>query len=320
MYLRFLTPLILLFLSFLPTSVYAQAKILVSMSPLYSLVSAVTKGIDETELLMPANASPHSFTLKPSHLTKVENADLIIWSGRDLEPELDKLLRKKQNALEITTATSLKLLPKREGKSWHSSCSSCHSKHNAHEHHSHHHHHAKQPKDFVVDQHWWLDPENGIIVIDLITTRLIELQPKYAAQYIANAKAAKQAIQTNILKIKELTNKLQHENFIVFHDAYQYFEKYFGVNTIGAVTLSPEIPSSIKHLQELSKSIAKNNVSCIFTEPQFSAQKVKLLAAQADLKIGVLDPIGDSKNLGIIDYNNLLYAIAANMYSCVNST
>ena len=150
--------------------------IAVSITPFYALVAAIIKNTDtpNPKLLVKPGASPHQYALKPSDLQALDAADIVIWAGPEYETFLTRPLENLKQQLphkQIITLQStphLIRLPVREGGRW-----------EAHQHdaHDHSHNHSN-----LIDMHFWLDPENAILMVDTIVQTLTRLDPRQAAQ------------------------------------------------------------------------------------------------------------------------------------------
>jgi zinc transport system substrate-binding protein len=105
--------------------------------------------------------------------------------------------------------------------------------------------------------------------------------------------------------------------FVVFHDAYQYFERRYGLNVVGSITVSPDIKPSAKRLTEIRRKIAALGAVCVFAEPQFQPKLVDAVIEGADARSGVLDPEGALITPGPDAYATLLKGLSAGLRSCL---
>jgi len=253
------------------------------------------------DLILEGTASPHSFTLKPSHAKMLENADAIFWIDKDLESFLEKPLKsipKKAKVIHLMDLSSLEIHKFREKNIY-----------GGHDDHDDH-----QTKD---DVHIWLSPDNAIKIINKANKVLSLYYPQNAKIYNENSKIM-------IDKIKKLKTELDKElapikdkPYVVFHDAYQYFEKAFGLNAVGSIALEGDIASSPKQVSYIKEKIVKLKASCVFQEPQFDSKLVKIVVEGTNAQIGTLDPLG----VGIKDekdfYLQLLRNMAKSLKECL---
>ena len=204
----------------------AEVKVVASIKPIHSLVSSVMDGVGQPDVIVDGYNSPHGFSLKPSHAKMIENADLIIWVGEDLEAFLEKPLNtisKKAVNIEIMDLSGIKKLKFREKNIFEGHDDHGHG-HNEKKHDDHGHKEAKHDDHGhdkhahgEHDPHVWLDPMNAKVIIKEIENQLVKLDPDNSSKYKANSKKAQSELDNLTKNIKsDLKGNLR---FVVFHDA-----------------------------------------------------------------------------------------------------
>jgi len=470
-------PLLLTILSLITffSPVNAEIKVVASIKPIHSLASYLMDGIAKPDLIVDGYASPHGFSMKPSHAKMLQNADLIFWVGEDLENFLEKPLSsiaKKAEKIELMDVKGLNVLKFRERNIFddhddHGHGEDDHDDHDGHakkkkdghDDHGHDDHGAHgfewaglfelktgtynwsfakvdgkyadpamkmvilfaddieeveesaeklleaestvskdggevlmaknnsyklnfdSNKDMTVfkvkidkdgkyafftehmpfefesnehffkdtsgkdlepiaqepegghddhghddhdgheghahgefDPHIWLDPINAKVILFEMSKHLIENDAKNETKYRENLSKAYKEIDK---LTKEVTAELnQSVASIVFHDAYQYFEKRFGVNILGAFTVNTDVMPGAEQLAEIREIIEHDNVSCVFSEPQFNPDIIKAVAKDMNIKTGVVDPLGATLNPGKDLYFDLIRQMSASFVSC----
>ena len=307
------TYLAILFLAFfsLISPANAEVKVVTSIKPIHSLVSYVMEGVGKPDVIVDGYNSPHGFSLKPSHAKMLENADLVIWVGEDLEAFLEKPLStiaKKAKYIEIMDLKGITKIAFREKNIFEE-----HDDHKEHDDHIEkdgHEGHAHGEHD----PHVWLDPMNAKVIIKEITKQLVQLDSKNSSVYKSNSKKALSEIDKLTKKIKEDLNK--DLRFVVFHDAYQYFENRFGIQVLGALTVNTDVMPGAEQLSEIREVIEHEKVNCLFSEPQFNPSIIKSIAKDTNVKIGILDPLGSKLDKGKDLYFNLLNNMASSFKGC----
>jgi len=313
--LPFILSIISLFTIF--TSAYADIKAVASIKPIHSLASYLMDGAGKPDLIVDGYASPHGFAMKPSHAKMLQNADLIFWVGEDLENFLEKPLKsiaKKAEKIELMETKGLKKLKFRERNIFEEHGDHGHDEHKEHGHkedkHDDHHGHAHGEHD----PHIWLDPINAKAILSEMAEHLIEKDPNNASAYKANLKKAHKALDNLTKKVKsELKGDFKS---IVFHDAYQYFEKRFNVNVLGAFTVNTDVLPGAEQLAEIREIIEHEKVTCVFSEPQFNPDIIKAVAKDTNIKTGVIDPLGATLDPGKDLYFDLIRNMYASFKSC----
>ena len=331
-------PLILTILSLVSfiTPVNAEVKVVTSIKPLHSLASYLMDGVGKPDLIVDGYASPHGFSMKPSHAKMLQDADLIFWVGEDLENFLEKPLNsiaKKAEKIELMDIKGLNVLSFRERNIFDE-----HDDHDDHEGHAKkkkddhddhddHDGHAKKKKDDhddhedheghghgKYDPHIWLDPINAKVILKEMTEHLIENDSKNTSTYKSNLDKALKDIDK--LTMNVMTELNQSVSSIVFHDAYQYFEKRFNVNILGAFTVNTDVMPGAEQLAQIREIIEHDKVSCVFSEPQFNPDIIKAVAKDMNIKTGVIDPLGATLDPGKDLYFDLIRNMSASFKGC----
>ena len=316
------------------TPANAELKVVTSIKPIHSLASYLMDGIGKPELIVDGYASPHGFSMKPSHAKMLQNADLIFWIGEDLEGFLEKPLKsiaKKAEKIELIEIKGLNVLKFRERNIFDEHDHDDHDDHGKkeddHDDHDHDEHAKKEEHDDhddhdgheghkhgEYDPHIWLDPMNAKVILNEMVEHLIENDPTNEAKYKSNLdKALKEIDKLTIEVMTDLNNSVSS---IVFHDAYQYFEKRFNVNILGAFTVNTDVMPGAEQLAEIREIIEHDKVACIFSEPQFNRDIINAVAKDMKIKTGVLDPLGATLDSGKDLYFKLIRNMSASFKGC----
>ncbi len=322
---RNLPALALSFISFVAAfSANAEVpKVAVDIAPLHSLVSQVMTGVGQPDLLIPAEASPHEYTLRPSQAKALSEADIVFWIGEGLTPWLEKALdnvagsAQKIEVLELAGTTTY---PYRKGATFeaHEHHDKAHNNDHDKEHHddeatgeTHHHSHEG------TDPHAWLDPVNAKTWIKAIAKVLSEKDPANASVYARNASTASSRLDQLTIATQATIKSLGQPGFIVFHDAYQYFEKRFGISAAGAISLGDAQDPSPARVKEIQKIVKDLGATCVFTEPQFNPGLVDNVFTNTKVTtIGVMDPLGSSYAPGNQHYTQLINSMVKSLSAC----
>ena len=197
-------------------------KVTVDIAPVHSLVSKVMNGVGKPDLIIPAEASPHEYQLKPSNAKSLQNADIIFWIGEDLTPWLEKGLSSLTQDASITSllgVDGIKLLSFREGALFEAHDPGDHDDHDDHDHgkekHDDHEGHAHGEHD----PHAWLSPQIAKVWLNVIAAKLSEVDPDNAAKYFSNAKSARDNDDSLVSEVNSILDPMREKKFVVFHDA-----------------------------------------------------------------------------------------------------
>lgn len=303
----------------------AAPDVVVSIKPVHSLVAAIMRGVGEPQLIVEGAASPHTYNLRPSNARKLEKADLVFWVGPGLEAFLEKpleALASKATVVELEDAKGLEKLPFREGGPFeaHDHGEEGHEDHadgeaahdHGHDHGDHDHEHG------AYDTHLWLDPANAKAMAQTIETALIAADAGNAATYQANTKKLIDDLDALDTELAETVKPIKDKPFIVFHDAYQYFEHRYGVKTVGSITVSPETLPGADRVKQMQEKVRQLGATCVFAEPQFEPKLISVITEGTAAKSATLDPEAATLEPGPDLYFKLMRGIAGSLKDCLS--
>jgi zinc transport system substrate-binding protein len=293
----------------------AAPQVVASTKPIHSLVSAVMAGVGEPTLIVKGAASPHTYSLRPSDAAALESADIVFWTGHGMELFLaDALETLSTNAevVELAESPGIELLPVREGGAFeaHDHDEEAHDHEHEHE-HEHDHDHAEG------DMHFWLDPLNAQAMVGEIARVLMEADPENADTYAANAEAELATLNALETELTAILAPVSGKPFVVFHDAYQYFENRFDLEVAGAVTVSPETLPGAARIDQLRAKVTDLGATCVFAEPNFEPAIIQTIVEGTEAQAGTLDPEGSALTEGPDLYPQLLRSLAAGLVDCL---
>ena len=314
----------------------------VDIPPVYSLVAKVMGERGDPELFIQPGASPHGYSLRPSEAQSLDDADLVVWVSDALTPWLsgaiDSLAGDARH-LELMDVPGITTLEYREGATFALNDGDEHGHghhdHDHHEHdhgdHEHHHyadshdesghdhdHHGHDHSHTGMNPHAWLDPVNARRWLDAIAEQLSEIDPDNAAYYRDNAAQGKEELTSLQEHVQDRLASSADTRFIVFHDAYQYFEEAFNVHAAGAISIGDASSPSPARIEKLQTLVNDENIQCVFSEPQFNPQMVNNVFGDTSAYIGVMDPLGVGLTLDAGLYDALLEQLADEITRCTD--
>ncbi len=295
----------------------ADVQVAATIAPVHSLVSMVMEGVGEPALIIKPGASPHHYALRPSEARAIDEADLVFWVGAGLEPWMSKSLETlaaDAQTVELGAVDGLVVLEARAGGVWERHD---HAGHDDHDDHAGHNDHAELEKS-VIDPHLWLDPNNGLAWIKAIETALTDLDPDHAEFYQANAEAAAITLREMTAAIEQDLEAAKGRPYLVFHDAYHYFERHFDLTPVGSIRLGDADRPSAARLTEIRERMTASGAQCAFTEPQFDSKLLDSVIEGSPVTKGILDPIGVDLDPGPTLYPNLLKQLALSLATCLS--
>jgi len=325
--------------------------VVASVKPVHSLVAGVMEGVGEPDLLVRGAGSPHTYSMRPSEASMLEGADVVFWVGPNMEMFLaDALdtLAAGATIVELGEADGLVRLAYREGGSFDAHAhddddDDAHDDH-GHDHDGHddeeahgqdvhghdrdddghgheetqgHDDHGHEHAHGAYDMHFWLDPENAKTFVGAIEAALVEADRDNAETYAQNADALRDRLDGLLAETSEAVAGISDRRFVVFHDAYQYYESRFGVTATGSITVSPEVMPGAARIDEIRTQVRDLDVTCVFTEPQFEPRLIQVVTEGTEARVGVLDPLGSDLEDGPELYFDLIRNMTTSLTDCL---
>ena len=277
-----------------------------TIQPINSLVSAVIGNTGKSITIIPSEQSPHDFKLKPSDVKVLQNGNIIFYVSNHLESSITKVFKnlpKNIKLINLMEESGVNHLAIRDNDAW-----------ERHDHHGHDDHDDHEKED---DVHVWLSPDNAIKIVQKVNKVLSLYFPENSKIYNDNTTKFIDKIRNLKMELVKELSPIKNKPYIVFHDAYQYFEKTFELNAVGSVALEGDIASSPKQISFIKDKIVKSKASCVFQEPQFDSKLVKIVVEGTDAKIGTLDPLGVNISENKDFYLQLITNMAKSLKECL---
>ncbi|OFE13314.1 hypothetical protein PHACT_09330 [Pseudohongiella acticola] len=302
--------LLMLLLSLGSSNVLAQARVVTSITPLQMIASAITDGVSEPEVLIPSDQSYHHFTLRPSMLRTLRQADLFVWVGPELESYLSDavvqagpygkqlqvlaLAELQVHHAELGGDGSGKVLIPDEGL------------HAGHKH--------KQAD--TIDPHVWLNTHNARLIAQAMTDELSALDPDHADRYVDNLDVFNQrltALEQGIIARDLLPADSQ---YAVYHNAFQYFERQFGLQHQLVFVASEELQPGVRHMMTVRRAVESTPLNCLMEDVTAQAATVETLLGNKDLRRIRVDTVGQTLSAGPMAYIHLMDNVADAFRQC----
>ncbi|MCT7376197.1 zinc ABC transporter substrate-binding protein [Chelativorans salis] len=327
----------------------ATEGVVASVKPIHSLVAAVMQGVGEPQLLVKGADSPHTYTMRPSEAGMLQEAKVVFWVGPGLETFLEGPLESLAGdamTVELSETPGLTLLEPREGGAFEAHAhekdddhheeeaeaghdhdegghEDAHEEAHAHEgDHEEAHGHDEEEHEAhshdEADMHLWLDPENARKMVRRIADTLSEVDPDNKSAYQENAAALDARFDTLLAETNEKLAAVRGRPFVVFHDAYHYFERRFDIPAAGSITVSPDAQPGARRLSEIHDKIAELDAACVFSEPQFEPKVVQVVIEGTNARSGALDPLGADIEDGPELYSTLIGNMATALADCLS--
>ncbi|MBD8220688.1 zinc ABC transporter substrate-binding protein ZnuA [Pantoea agglomerans] len=289
----------------------AQANVVASLKPVGFIAAAIADGVTPVDVLLPDGASEHDYSLRPSDAKRLKNADLVVWVGPEMEAFMAKsaaeLPAQKNLAMVNIDGVKPLLISGDEDEDEHTA-----EKSEEQDADAHHHHHGE------FNMHLWLSPEIARKTAVAIHGKLLELMPQDKAKLDANLQQFEVALADTDKRVSAQLAPVRNKGYFVFHDAYTYFEKQYGLSPTGHFTVNPEIQPGAQRLHQIRTQLVEQKAVCVFAEPQFRPAVIDAVARGTQVRKGTLDPLGTDISLAKDSYVKFLSQLSSQYESCLN--
>ena len=261
----------------------ARPVVVTSIAPIGDWIRNITGDAVDVLVVVPPNASPHTFELQPRMLRESARASLVVLIGNGFESWADKLVSNVENP-EVRT------LLLTEGADIPALISDKHGDHV----------HAANP-------HVWLDPVFAAAAVERISTALVELFPDQEHAMQTRAAAYRDSLHALHRHISVRAQQWIGRAFIGDHSSWVYFARRYGIKQAGVIENIPGREVSARTMGSLIDMMRKQSITAIFSDIRKSSQAVEILAEETDARIAALDPLGSERTsftyLGLMRYN-----------------
>jgi zinc transport system substrate-binding protein len=264
----------------------AQVSIATTVRPLQLIAESIVGESGTVTSIVGRQDSPHQFVLTPSDRLAIASADLLIWIGPELEVYLADFLNDESRSGSIITVLENPAL-------------------------------TIHKINDEIDAHFWLNSDNGIALAKEIKDRLIEIDQAQAAQYQSRFESFVAEIETTN---RDLTERFStsHNNYLVYHNAYQYFERQFGLQHSVALLADPETQPGIQHILRTRELVENSMPNCLLVELESSMELATTLTDGMDIRTVSVDHLGYDVLPSDNPYRQLLLQVAESFESCIN--
>lgn len=287
-----------------------HAAVVASVKPLGFIAAAIAEGVTPVEVLLPDGASEHDYSLRPSDLQRLRSADLVVWVGPEMEAFMPKVVAslpagKSVEIASLPTVKPLLLRGQDDDKDEGETAAA------GHEESVHHHHHGE------YNMHLWLSPDIAMQSAVAIHEKLLELMPQSKDKLDANLRDFQAELASTDTQIRNQLAPVKEKGYFVFHDAYTYFEKHFGLIPTGYFTVNPVIQPGVQRVNQIRTQLVEQKAVCVFAEPQFRPAVIKDFADKSGVRAGTLDPLGTEITVSKDSYVEFLSQLSSQYTSCL---
>lgn len=287
----------LLFLALLPSCSNGCGKptetgrphVTVSIFPLYDLVRRVAGPDADVSLLLPPGHNEHSFDPTPKDIEHAARAKLGVMVGLGLDPWMDKLMKDvAPNARVLKVGDHVATRTISEDPVGANGREHLHDEHGEHD--DDHDHDGKG----ATDPHVWLDPQRARRIVAKVADELSQIDSVHAATYRERASELDKSLAALDHEAEQRLHALNQRGFVTFHGSFGYFAERYKLSILAVIEPYPGSHPTGEYVSKVLTVIKTKNVLALFSEPQLDPRPAKVLADEAKIPLGVLDPVGGS--------------------------
>ncbi|WP_420491929.1 metal ABC transporter solute-binding protein, Zn/Mn family [Neobacillus niacini] len=252
--------------------------------PLEDFTKKIGGSYIEVRSIYPPNVDAHSFEPSTKDMIALANSDLFIYTGVGIEGFAEKATEalKKEDVQVLKAADGIDLIESTDDHHHHHE--EGHSDENEGEHTESENHEGEEHNHGDVDPHVWLDPVLSIALANNIKNSLSKLIPEHAAEFETNFKQLKSELEKLDQEFKTTIESSKTKNLLVSHDAYGYWEKRYGIETIAISGLSPTQEPTQKELEAIIEESTEHNIHYVIFEQNVSTKVAKIIQEELGAK------------------------------------
>jgi zinc transport system substrate-binding protein len=242
-----------------------------SIHPIYDITSNIAGDTLSVGLILPADASPHTFDPSPQTIRSLQDTKVTYTIGHDFDAWT--------NSISSSTGTETVIIDNDIELI-------------ADEHHD------------TANPHYWLDIGNAILITYTIADDLSARYPEHEDTFTENAASYIAELIETREEIFEILSTVENRNLVTLHDAWEYFASSNDLIIAGSYEPSPGQEPTPQSLADLIRTVEEAGVTTIYSEPQLASASIEAFANDNAITVSTLDPIGGSK--GRTTYQELM--------------
>lgn len=279
-------------------SAWAELKVVTTIPDLAAITQEIGGNKVKVQSIAKGYQDPHFLEAKPSYMVQLNQADLLIYSGLQLEIGwLPLLIQGARNPainlgakgnLDTSSVIQVLEVPTSEVDR---SMGDVHPEGNP---------------------HYFLDPRNGILVGREILNRLKLLSPKDSAYFENNFNGFRDRLTAQIADWEKRMAPFKGAQVVSYHKLFEYLMNWLGFSAIGYIEDRPGIPPTAKHLASIVDLMKEKGTKIILNGNYVDSKIAQLVADKSGAKLVIL-PASVGGEEGIDTYSKLFEQIVSKL-------
>lgn len=268
----------------------SQADVFVTTSirPLQLIAQAIVQDRGSVYAIIDSQDSPHHYSITPSDRINLEAADLLLRISPEFEIFLADSFALQASSKPLITAANIAGIS------------------------------LEYLSDNSIDPHLWLNTENALVIAKRLTAELRRIDAENESDYEAALTLFESELETLNSSIRNRLAQYDKSDYLVYHDAYQYFERQFGLPGGLALVYDPEVQPSMRDLLELRNHLQAKSPSCILLEVDSDVELVNTALENRAIKSEIVDLLGYEIEDGVHSYSQLMLSVTNSFTNCFN--
>ncbi len=285
-----------------------KPKVAASIFPLYDVARRVGGDRVEVMLVLPPGKSEHGYDPTPKEIARLEGAKLGLAIGLDMDGWVENIMKSAGGAKIVRIGDKVSTMPIDVEPIGEEEAHGDHDEHEGehhdegkpgehhdegkpgehHDEHGEHHEHEKG----APDPHVWMDPDRMTGVVDQVVAELTAVDPAGKDTFAKNGDTLKAALKQVDTAIAARSKAWSKHTIVTFHGSMSYFAKRYGVRIAAVVEPIAGKEPTAAYIAEVIGAVKSSKAAALFTEPQLEKGPGEMIAKEAGIPLGELDPVG----------------------------
>jgi len=261
-------------------------RVVATIPELVDITRRVGGGLVKVDGLAKGQEDIHQVVMRPSFVTKLNQADAVVYLGLSVEPGfLTRLLdvpanpKMRQDPVSqgcigpgcIDCSEGLAVMEKPASLS-----------------------RAEGEIHPQGNPHYNVDPEDGVLIAKNIAAGLSRVDPDHAADYQTNLKAYLAQLAPELARWRKMATPLKGLKAVSFHKDVCYLGRFTGIDFVDTLELKPGVAPTPTHLAALVKEMKEQNIKLIVREQQYDPKVCEWLADETGAKVAVIGTMANA--------------------------
>jgi len=268
------------------------AEVAATVFPLYDITRNIAGNAVSVGLVLPPNASPHTYEPSPSKLIEMRDVRLYFAIGHGLDGWADGLFGLHVDKVIVDEGVAIMSTEDRHREGYDLGDAD-----------------DEEDEDEYgeTDPHYWLSIPNAKVIARNVRDALVETFPMHEEAFERNYARYVEKLEIAEFAVRDGFSEVLKRDMITLHDSWYYFAVAYGFDIAGTFEPTAGREPTPRYLADLSSAIERTGVRVLYSEPQIAAHGLTTFARDNGLTIAEIDPLGGVAGrdsfIGLMKYN-----------------